>query len=95
MRELQSEFREVGSVEVRRDLARAFSQLANDYLRAAQEQRDPLEDLDGLREIVAVNRYALRIYEAEQEQGRELTGDERAAVRRGVRRELRPSRRAQ
>ena len=94
MRELQHEYREVGPVEVRHDLARAFSQLANDYSSAAQTQRDPLEELDGLREIVTVNRCAVRIYEAEQEQGRELTSDERATVLREVRRELRPSRRA-
>ena len=83
LRDMQSAFRDVTSVEVRHDLALAFSRGVTDYLDAATRMRsDPLEDIEGLREIVTATRYAQRVYEAEQDQGRELTTDERAAVRR-------------
>jgi hypothetical protein len=95
LRDLQSEFRDVTTVDVRHDLARAFSRGVTDYLDAAtRTRRDPLQELAGLREIITVNRYARRLHQAEQDEGRELADDERAAVMHEVRRELRPSRRA-
>lgn len=67
MRELQFEYRDVKSVEVRHDVALAFSRLANDYLdAAARSRRDPLKEIDGLAEIIAINRYARELYEREQ-----------------------------
>jgi hypothetical protein len=93
LRDLQSEFRDVTSVDVRHDLALAFSRGVTDYLDAAtRSRRDPLEDIAGLREIITVNRYARRVYRAEQEHGRELADDELAVVWREVKRGLRPSR---
>jgi hypothetical protein len=53
-----------------------------------------MDDLAGLREIITVNRYARRVHQAEQDEGRELADDARAAVMHEVRRELQPSRRA-
>jgi hypothetical protein len=95
LRQVQTEYRDARSVDVRHDLALGFSQSATAYLDAVERsRRDPLKDLDGLREIVAVNRYARRVYPAEQDQGRDLADDERAAVLWDVRRELRSSRRA-
>ena len=93
LRSIQSEFRDVTSVDVRHDLALAFSRGVAEYHdAAARAHRDPLDEIAGLRAITTVNQYAWRVYRAEQELGRELTADEQHAVMREVRRELRPSR---
>jgi len=62
LRAVHTEYREVSSVEVRYDLALEFSQLATEYLQAAaRSRRDPTKELDGLSEILAVNRRARRL----------------------------------
>lgn len=94
LRELQFEYRDVTSVDVRHDIALDFSRSATAYLDSVgRSRRDPLNELHGLREIVTINRYARRVHQAEQELGRDLTGEEQGAVMEDVRRELRPSRR--
>lgn len=61
LRELQSEYREVSSVEVRYDIVLAFSHGVEEYMGAVvRSSRDPLKDLDGLAEIIECNRRARR-----------------------------------
>jgi hypothetical protein len=68
LRDLQSEFRDVTSVDVRHDLALAFSRGVAEYLDAAtRSRRDPTKEIAGLAEIIAINRYARERYAREQQ----------------------------
>ncbi len=62
LRAAQDEYRVTESVEHRHDLALEFSRLGSEYLEAVQRaRRDPSKELDGLAEILAVNRRARRL----------------------------------
>jgi hypothetical protein len=66
LRALQSEFRNVASVEVRHDLSREFGRVASEYVDAVAHSRlDPTKDIAGIAEILAVNDEARRQWEAE------------------------------
>lgn len=59
LRSVQNEYRQTSSLEIRHDLALEFSRLGSEYLEAvARSHRDPTKELDGLHEILAVNRRA-------------------------------------
>jgi hypothetical protein len=62
LRAVQDEYRGTDSVEHRHDLALEFSRLGSEYLQAEQRaRRDPTKELDGLAEILTVNRRARRL----------------------------------
>lgn len=59
LRSLQEEYRDAGSAEIRHDAALEFGRTVTEYLEAAQSaRRDPTKELDGLAELLAVNRRA-------------------------------------
>jgi len=59
LRDLQHEYRTEESVEQRHDLSLEFGRTSAEYLEAAaRSRRDPTKELDGLSEILAVNRRA-------------------------------------
>ena len=62
LRAVQVEYREVSSVEVRRDLSLEFGRLVAEYAQAAhRSRRDPAKELDGLAEMLAAGRRARRL----------------------------------
>ena len=73
LRTLQAEYREAQGIELRHEIAVEFSKATNELAEArARGHRDPLKELDGLAEIIAVNRRARRLYERRQERARRL-----------------------
>jgi hypothetical protein len=59
MRELQAEYRDVTGPDIRRDVILAFSRATDEYMDAVERAHlDPTKDLDGLADILAINRRA-------------------------------------
>ncbi len=59
LRDLQSEYRDADGTELRRDIILTFSRVADEYMDAVDRAtHDPAKDLDGLGDIIAVNRRA-------------------------------------
>lgn len=71
LRQLQSEFRDVASVEVRHDLATAFGKTAREYMDAVgYSQMNPLDDILGLREAIETIERGRQAFLREQEAAR-------------------------
>jgi hypothetical protein len=71
LRALQSEYRDVSSVEVRHDLSRQFSVVAGEYMDAVgYADMDPTADVLGIADVLAVNRVARQRYEREVAAGK-------------------------
>ncbi len=68
LRELQGEYRGAAGVDLRHEIAVAFSKATNElHEAAARGNADPLAELDGLAQIVEENRRARRLYAEKQQ----------------------------
>jgi hypothetical protein len=67
LRALLDEYTRLAGTEFRRDIADEFSQLANEYVGAPDRALPhPGDVIPGLREILAINRWARKQYERER-----------------------------